>query len=207
MRISVIMPVCLKPYGINTRSASDPEYKFKRAIQSYLNQTFKDSELIIISDGSEEANDIYENNYIHIKSIKYKYIDKQVLFSGVPRRIGIEMATGEIICYLDHDDVIGKNHLQVINDNFDSKYAWIYYNDYLVYGKDKTGFNVGEREVITELNYIGTCSVAHRRDVPVQWGDDYAHDWRMIKSSLLHLPHIKIQTPQYYVCHFGKNDF
>ena len=208
MRISVIMPVNLKPYGVNTRSASNPGYKFQRAIQSYLNQTFKDSQLIIVSDGCQEANDIYENNYIHISSIKFKYIDKQVLFSGVPRHEGIEMATGNIICYLDHDDIIGKNHLQIISDNFDiENYEWIYYNDYLVLGKNKKTFNIGERDVIVQLNYIGTCSVAHRRDIPVIWGDGYGHDWYMIESSLLKLRHTKIANPEYYVCHYGKFDF
>jgi hypothetical protein len=50
--ISVIMPVNLGGYKHNNiKSASNPAYKFQRAVQSYLDQTFKDSELIIISDG------------------------------------------------------------------------------------------------------------------------------------------------------------
>ena len=119
MKISVIMAVNLGYYDVGfTHSASDPEERFINAVDSFINQKFKDAELIIVSDGCRKAENLYWSNYSYNPSIKYKYLDKQATFSGVPRNVGLSMADGEIICYLDHDDAFGPNHLQIINDNF-----------------------------------------------------------------------------------------
>jgi glycosyltransferase involved in cell wall biosynthesis len=208
MKISVIMPVCLSSYAsipetdeqIVISSAPDPEIKFIRAVKSFINQSFKDAELIIISDGDRRAEEIYIPYWRHISSIRFKYIDKQALYSGVIRQTGIEMATGKIICYLDHDDMFGKDHLQIINDNFDlKKYDWVYYDDYVV-----TGEEIVLREVQPFICMIGTSSIAHKKNTKVVWGDKYGHDWYMIQKYLLPLPkNMKIPTPQYYVCHYS----
>ena len=112
------------------------------------------------------------------------------------------MAKGEIICYLDHDDAFGPNHLQIINDNFDiSKYDWVWYNDYVV---DTILAEKQERDVWPALNVIGTSAIAHKKSANVVWPSGYAHDFRMIEQYLLQRPGIKIPTPEYYVCHFRK---
>lgn len=209
MKFSVIMPVCLSPYEIDgIKSAANPETKFIRSITSFQQQKFKNAEVIIISDGCDIAKDIYEQLFNNDSSIKFKQIQKQSIFSGLVRQTGIEMAQGEIICYLDHDDFIGINHLYIINDNFDTeKYDWVYFNDYLIKGSEGENLLGDERFVRPELYYIGTSMIAHKRDLNVIWGDGYAHDWRMIKKYLLARPGLQIPTTQYYVCHFHSNDF
>ena len=203
MRISVIMPVYLGGYEVDgIKSASDPEYKFRRAVLSFQMQSFKDTELIIVSDGSELAEKIYNEYFITDPQIKFISISKQSLFSGVVRQTGIEKSKGEIICYLDHDDVIGTDHLKMINEGFTGH--WVHYNDFLIRNKELT--ECTERQVRPELFYIGTSSIAHLRSLNVVWGDGYAHDWRMIEKYLLPYPTKKIHS-QYYVCHFHPNDF
>jgi glycosyltransferase involved in cell wall biosynthesis len=207
MRISVIMPVCLSPYAsipetddqVVISSAPEPEIKFIRAVKSFINQSFKDAELIIVADGDRRAEEIYIPYWSHIYSIRFKYIEKQALYSGVVRQTGIEMAAGKIICYLDHDDMFGPDHLQIINDNFNlKKYDWIYYDDYVI-----TGEEIKLREVKPEICMIGTSSIAHRESAKVIWGDKYGHDWYMIQKYLLPLSrNTKIPTPQYYVGHY-----
>lgn len=206
MRISVIMPVNLAPYQTvpepNTdqffiSSATDPDRKFIRAVDSFLFQSFKDAELIIISDGSERARELFEQYYRDVPNIRFKLIKKQVNYSGVVRQTGLLMAKGEIICYLDHDDMFGNDHLKIISDNFNTyAFDWIYYNDYLADGE-----TVLVREVATEICKIGTSSIAHKRKVKVIWGDNYGHDWYMIEKYLLPRKRMKITTPLYYVCH------
>jgi glycosyltransferase involved in cell wall biosynthesis len=204
--ISVIMPVNLSPYKHgNIKCASDPEYKFKRAVQSYLDQTFKDSELIIISDGCSKAEDIYLKYYSNNKSIIFKIIEKQIDFSGNIRQSGIELAKGEIICYLDHDDFFGRDHLKYINESF--KNDWVYYDDFIITGKNDHGFNATKRDVVPQFCSIGTSSIAHKRSLNVVWGDGYGHDWRMIEKYLLRFPHSKIPKAEYYVCHTPNYDF
>jgi len=204
------MPSFLQSYEVNgIKSAKDPVIKFLRAVDSFIMQSFSDAELIIISDGCNITEQLYDIDYSHISRIKYAYIEKQPIFGGRVRQTGIEMAQGEIITYLDHDDYIGIDHLKIINENFkgDFKSDWVYYNDYLIQGKEGEELIFKEREVSPQLYYIGTSMIAHRKGLNVVWGDGYAHDWRMIERYLLPHPSMKIPTPEYYVCHFHPKDF
>jgi len=201
-RFSVIMPVYLGGYDSynESRGASDSIHKFVRAVNSFISQSFNDAELIIISDGCKDAEDVYQLNWKQRSSIRFKALDKQITFSGVVRQAGIEMAEGELTCYLDHDDMFGEKHLEIINENFDtSKYDWAYYDDYTAHNKEYTDLRT--RDNIPTLGRIGTSSIVHKRSIGVQWGDGYGHDWVMIEKYLLPLPCKKIQTPQYYVLH------
>lgn len=197
MRFSVIMPVYLGDYPTRGKN---PEYKFKRAIETFLIQEFKDAELIIVADGCRIAESIYKQYFTQEPMIRFKFIEKQPLFSGRVRQTGIEMAQGEIICYLDADDIFGTKHLAIINEHFDTKkYDWIYYNDYLIINEV---FNTLERQMSCQPCHIGTSCIAHKRSIGAVWGDRYGHDWAFI-SGYLHGKRagIKIPTPQYYVCH------
>jgi glycosyltransferase involved in cell wall biosynthesis len=91
MRISVIMPVFLGEYP--TRGVN-PDYKFKRAVTSFLLQEFKDAELIIISDGCDIAKSIYEKLFSACPRVRFRQIEKQPSFGGRTRQEGIEMAQG-----------------------------------------------------------------------------------------------------------------
>ena len=197
MRFSVIMPVYLGDYptrGIN------PEYKFKRAVDTYLLQEFNDSELIIISDGCKVAKEIYKQNFRNETSVRFNIIPKQEPFGGRVRQTGLEMAEGELICYLDADDIFGVKHLQIINDNFDTRVLdWVYYNDYLIINEH---FNILERNISPVPCQIGTSCIAHKRSIGAIWGDRYGHDWAFIENNLYNKRKgVKIPTPQYYVCH------
>jgi glycosyltransferase involved in cell wall biosynthesis len=209
MGISVIMPVYLGEYTTwgNNPSASNSIEKFIRAVNSFLDQSFKDAELVIVSDGCKDTEDLYQRNWRQVSSIQFKALDKQIPFGGVVRQTGIGMAKGEIICYLDHDDMFGNDHLKIINENFDTdKHDWVYYNDYVIHGPDH--LNKEERHNLLMLGRIGTSSIAHKRNIGVVWGDGYGHDWRMIATCLLPKEGIRIPTPQYYVAHIpGSIDF
>jgi glycosyltransferase involved in cell wall biosynthesis len=208
MRISVVMPVCLTPYAqYGNTCATNPEEKFVRAVNSFLSQEFKDAELVIISDGCLRAQRLHNIHFVDMPNVQFKLIDKQVLFSGVVRNTGIELAQGELICYLDHDDMFGPRHLLTINNNFNTiSYDWCYYNDLLV---TDANFNVIERNVSPHPCWIGTSCIVHKKTIGVRWTDGYGHDWELIKNYLFNRrPGIKIPTPQYYVCHApGTCDF
>ena len=204
--ISVIMPVNLSPYKHgNIRCASDPGYKFRRAVHSFLRQTYKDSELIIISDGCQIADRIYHENFEYQLRIKFIRIIKQPDFGGGVRQAGLNLAKGNIVCYLDHDDFFGRNHLKLIAEKF--KGDWIYYDDFIITSKDDTGFHATKRDVIPKICSIGTSSIAHKRSLNVVWGDGYGHDWRMIEKYLLPHSNAKIPKAEYYVCHTSNTDF
>jgi glycosyltransferase involved in cell wall biosynthesis len=209
MKISVVMPVYLGEYQFGVhKNASHPEDKFMRSVSSFLDQIHEDKELIIVSDGCDKAENIYYNEFSKEQQIVFIKIPKQSLYGGRTRQTGVEMATGDVICYLDHDDMIGQKHLLIINDNFDTaNYDWVYYNDHLVKSSDFRAITI--RDVIPQRNSMGTSSICHKANIPVVWGDGNTHDFDMIQQYLLPLRSIKITTPQYYVCHCSglKMDF
>jgi len=208
-RISVIMPVYLGGYeGYGSPGASNPSDKFVRAVLSFVHQSLSGNELIIVADGCKKAEAIYEDGFSSNPDIKFKYIEKQQPFSGKVRQTGIEMSEGEIICYLDHDDVFGEDHLKIVSDNFDiERYDWVYYDDYVVQNIEHT--QMAKRDNILALGRIGTSSIAHKWDIGVHWGDGYGHDFELIEKYLLSLKYKKIVTPEYFVCHIpdGYTDF
>lgn len=90
----------------------------EETIQSVLNQTFQDFELIIVDDGSKD-------DTRHIIN-KYKESDPRIKVittpnSGgpaTPTNIGINMARGSYVAFLDHDDSWEKHKLEKLHTIF-----------------------------------------------------------------------------------------
>ena len=188
---SIILPSYLGEYK---DSATNKESKLHRAIESVLNQTVKEYELIVVSDGCEKTIEIASQYDINI----YK-INKQSIMSGVPRQTGIKQATQDWIIYIDSDDCWGKEHLQKISDGMCCNWQWFYFNDWVWNGSDWE-----ERKCnIRVKGNCGTANIVHKRSLPVKWGDGYLHDWRFIQQ--LHKYQGKrIDESEYFVCHIPK---
>jgi glycosyltransferase involved in cell wall biosynthesis len=87
------------------------------AIESVLNQTFKDFELLIIDDGSSDSTKQFCEKYLIDNRVKYIYQDNKGLAGA--RNTGIENSQGEYICFLDDDDVWKEDKLQKQLDFFE----------------------------------------------------------------------------------------
>lgn len=181
--------------------AENREEKFKRAVHSFLEQDYENKELIIISDGCNKTIEICSKNYIGNPKIILVILKKQRLFSGYVRQKGIDNCSGDIICYLDTDDIFGKGHLSAINNAFELHNPdWIYYSDILRF--TPTDKNI--RNVELEHGLVGTSSIAHRKLKKASWNmcDGYGHDWTFIQKLIKNYPnHKKVYGCNYIVCH------
>ena len=122
-KVSIIIPV------YNTS-----EY-LKECINSVVNQTYKNLEIIIVNDKSTD-NSIDIINSFCDKRIKVINLDKNSGVS-VARNKGVEVSTGDLICFIDSDDYwyLDKIEKQV---KFIKDKAFIYGDyEYLKNGKRK----------------------------------------------------------------------
>lgn len=100
-KISVIIPV----YNTN------PEF-LQKAINSVLNQTYKNIEVIIVNDGSTDNNTLNFLKTLDNKNINI--INQENKGAGGARNTGINSATCDYIGFLDADDWLDKNFYEVL---------------------------------------------------------------------------------------------
>lgn len=186
--------------------AVDREMKFRRAVDSFLNNTYQDKKLIIVSDGCVKTLKIYAEEYAKHDNIVRLQLDKQVPFSGKTRNAGLEYVKmhgdpEDIICYLDTDDRFGENHLKKIADTFGD-------NDYVVYDTHRvspSGWYISK--VAMRSAHIGTSSFAHKVKLDASWTDGYGHDWRIIDLLMTKgYKYAEIPMPEYYIHHVPNFD-
>lgn len=99
--VSVIMAVYNTPFHL-----------VKRAIDSVLNQTFQDFDLMIVDDGSDH--DPYNRiiNYVEKNRQKITYLRHENCGQSESVNIGIVQSKSKYITMLDSDDEYKPNHLE-----------------------------------------------------------------------------------------------
>jgi len=91
-----------------------PFYNSKNTIRDTLlsatNQTYKEIEIIVINDGSNDGSE-KEIEDIVLQDHRIKYIKKNNGGLSSARNAGLEKATGDYIAFLDGDDIISENFI------------------------------------------------------------------------------------------------
>lgn len=102
--ISVIIPV----YNVK-------EY-LNKCIESVVNQTYKDLEIILIDDGSTDGSEIMCDNW-QKKDPRIIIIHQENRGLSAARNSGIKRATGKYICFVDSDDFISNDYVEILYNN------------------------------------------------------------------------------------------
>ena len=84
----------------------------KRAIESVLNQSYKNWELIVVDDGSrDETRELVAG----ISDQRIRYIYQEHQDRSTARNVGIGTAKGKYVCFLDDDDCFLSDHLSILH--------------------------------------------------------------------------------------------
>lgn len=112
------------------------EKYIERCINSILNQTYTNIEVIIINDGSTDNSHKIVKNLIRIDN-RIKYIEQENRGPSEARNKGIEKSTGDYLMFIDSDDSISDRYVEeMINIMLDKEYDIVCcgYKDISKYG-------------------------------------------------------------------------
>ncbi len=144
-----------------------PAYKvagfIKDTLESVLSQTFKDYEIIVVNDGSPDTAELEEQikPYAHLIT----YLKQPNCGAGAARNAGIRASTGELVAFLDGDDVWLPNslsaQLELLNsDRYDLVYAdATNFTDAGLSRSTNMEMNPSEGEVTVESLISARCNV------------------------------------------------
>jgi glycosyltransferase involved in cell wall biosynthesis len=106
-----------------------------QAIQSVLNQTFTELEIIVVNDGGVDVQSVISR--LNTKgNITYKKHDR-ALDRSAARNTGIRAARGKYIAYLDDDDIYYPNHIETLVKFLENSEYKIAYTDAVMAQQEK----------------------------------------------------------------------
>ena len=97
-----------------------PVYKVERylprCIESILGQTYTNFELILVDDGTPDRSGIICDRYAE-KDSRIRVIHKENGGVSSARNVGIDIAQGEWITFVDSDDWVSEKYLETLSDS------------------------------------------------------------------------------------------
>lgn len=100
-RISIIVPV----YNV--------EKYLRQCLDSIINQTYKNLEIILADDGSEDSSGKICDEYAKVDN-RIKVIHNEHMGVSCTRNVGLDNATGEYISFIDSDDCVAENFIETL---------------------------------------------------------------------------------------------
>jgi len=91
-----------------------------RSVSSALNQTLKEIEVIVIDDHSTDNTEEIIKKFENDKRLKYISLSENK-GPGAARNIGLDLAKGEFIGFIDSDDLVTENYFESLYELSDDK--------------------------------------------------------------------------------------
>ncbi len=105
--ISIVIPV----YNV--------EQYIERCLQSIINQSYKDFEVILVNDGTKDQSIEIAERVLKESEVKWRVINKKNSGQGSSRDEGVRQSEGEYVIFVDADDVVSDDFLQKLINAFD----------------------------------------------------------------------------------------
>ena len=150
IKVSVIVPVY------------NAEEHLSQCLDTIVNQTLKEIEIICVDDGSTDHSLEILNQYAQ-KDIRIKVIRQKNQYAGVARNNGLKVAQGEYVIFLDSDDFFKEDLLEKTYNQGKKVGA-----DVVLYGAKR--FDTESGEYIEQSHYFhreyAPGEVFSKKDIP-----------------------------------------
>ena len=121
-----------------------------QCIESVLNQTFQDFELILVDDGSKDQSGIICDSYA-AKDDRIIVIHTENRGAAAARNIGLDHASGRYITFLDGDDYLAENMIARLHEVIEhSEYDMVVCDFLNILSDEKDNFSLHLRDM--EIN-------------------------------------------------------
>lgn len=178
--------------------------KLSKAVESVLNQSFKNFEYLIIDDCSTDNTEKIVKGFINKDPrVRYFKTEDNSGHDGLPKNIGFKNAKGEYVAFLDDDDQFYVDTLKILYKYMKHTKADMVYGDYIIHdnnGKISPGWSLNfNLQNLTNFNFITTgCGMVRLERIREVGGMNENiprfKDWnlwiRLAKAgcSILHVP-------------------
>lgn len=144
--ISVIIPVYkVEPY-------------LHQCVDSILDQTFRDFEIILVDDGSPDKCPAICDEY-EKQDNRIKVIHKDNGGLSDARNSGIKNSTGKYLIFVDSDDYLVSNEcLGKLADNIKNTYYNLYFLNNVVSDNSELIANIQKPEILDTAHFVKNCS-------------------------------------------------
>lgn len=209
--VSIIIPV----YNV--------EKYIKKTIESVIGQTYEKLELIIVDDGSTDASIDIAQKALDDSAITYQIVHQNNRGVGCARNIGMELAKGEWLFFLDSDDILVPNTVKtMIEATKQEKVDMVFCGYKTISSLQEIESYVGEtiflmytseqlqKDFLLRETIVLAPGTLWRRELlisrqiffeKIAWSEDQHFVWRALRD-IGNAIHVK-ETLYYYVQHQG----
>ena len=205
--ISIIIPV----YNV--------EKYLERCVNSLVNQTFKEIEILLVNDGSTDNSgalcDEFAKKYDNVRAI---HKPNGGCGPSEARNMGLELAKGQYIGFIDSDDYVDEDMFEVlynaiVKENADVSVCGLYhaYTDCVRTAEDTTGYYVvdsleamkmvleSKKISVNPVNKLYKASLFENMKFPVGKRSEDAHIMIRLLSNIDKA--VVTMAPKYYYVH------
>lgn len=200
-KVSIVLP------------AYNCEKTLSKSIESIINQTYINWELIIVNDGSTDNTSEICNKYSFESRIIYIQISNQGVSNA--RNIGISKASGKYIVFIDSDDSYQKEYIEIMIKNMLNtqlvccSYNYVYDDMNKITGPNlKEDLKMEEYEMINYLhqkkclkmlwNKMFVLDIIKENDIKMNVEFNYGEDYMFVIDYLYFINNIKIINNKLY---------
>lgn len=140
--ISIILPIY------------NGEQYLRDCLESILKQKYHNFEVILVNDGSIDSSEAICRQYVN-RDDRFRYVQKEHGGASSARNYGLELVKGEYVAFIDADDWVEENYLELLHQSLKENNADISVSTYKKFDVDTNLFYLHAFQ-INESNQVFT---------------------------------------------------